>query len=182
MSRRDPAWLAEPVPERRFGVKGPRAAQALAELSIAVPQRANSWAPLRAADGAGSWNVIGRLGNTEFFLEEAGDAPAIAALEALTARGFDGAWPVLREDCALVLGGWAAREVLAETCNVDFGALRGERLVVMTSMTGVGVLVMPQESDDDGTIYRIWCDPSYGAYLWAELEEIVTRRETGSKQ
>jgi sarcosine oxidase subunit gamma len=136
--------------------------------------------PLREAEGGGSWNVVGRLGNTEFFIEESGDAPAICALESLAVRGFAGAWPVLREDRALVLGGPAARAALAEVCNVDFDTLRGERPVVMTSMIGIGVLVLPQVSDDEGPIYRIWCDPSYGSYLWSELEEIVTRIETGS--
>lgn len=178
MSRRA-AWLDEPAPERRFGIKGPRAAQALAEAGLAVPDAANSWAPLRASDRADSWNVVSRLGHSEFFVEESGDASGIAALEALLARGFAGAWPVLREDWAVVLGGMAAREALAEVCNVDFTSLRGARPVVLASMIGVGVLVLPQLSAIDGPIYRIWCDPTYGAYLRAELEAVVTRIEKG---
>ena len=172
MSRRDAAWLSEPVPKKRFGLKGPRAAEALKQLGLNVPSRPNTWAPLRVSDRDGSWNVIGRLGHTEFFIEESGEAPGIAAAEQLLAD-FSGAYPVLREDSALVLGGASAAEVLAQVCNVNLASLPGVKPVVMTMMIGVGVLVLPQESDDDGHIYRIWCDPSFGAYLWAELEGLT---------
>jgi sarcosine oxidase subunit gamma len=182
MSRRDCAWIAEPIPERRLGIKGPGAAQALEELGLAVPRAPNSWAPLTAADRDGSWNVVARLGYTEYFVEEAADAPAIAALEALLARGYPGACPVLREDCGILLGGAAANAVLAEVCNVDFAALRADKPIVMTSMIGVGVLVLPQMSDDEGPIHRIWCDPSFGSYLQTELDAIVTRITTGRAQ
>ncbi|MEO8017989.1 MAG: methylglutamate dehydrogenase [Pseudomonadota bacterium] len=176
MSRRDAAWLAEALPERRFGVKGPRAADALKQLGLSVPPRANSWAPLRAQDRDDSWNVVGRLGTTEFFIEERGEAAGITALEQLTAGDFAGAYPVLREDSALVLGGEAVADVLAQVCNVNFAALEAaQRPVVMTLMASVGVLVLPQLSLDDGAIYRIWCDPSFGPYLWETLEAVVQK-------
>ncbi len=181
MSRRDPVWLAESIAGRRVGLKGPQAAAALAAAGISVPPRPNSWAPLAAAETDGSWNVVGRLGATEFFLEEAGAAPRIAALEELIARGVAGAWPVLREDRAIVLGGGAADAVLAQTCNVELAAVPGAKTVIMTSMIGVGVLVLPQIDDEDGPVYRIWCDPSYGAYLWDELETMVERITTGER-
>ena len=112
--------------------------------------------------------MIGRLGNTEFFLEESGTAPGIAALEQRL-QGEAGAWPVLREDFGVVLGGARAGEALAEVCNVDFAALPlAQKPVVMTLMTGVAVLVLPQ-----GASYRIWCDPSFGSYLWETLREVV---------
>ncbi len=174
MSIRDAAWLAEALPERRAGVKGPRAAEALQQLGLAVPGRPNCWMPLRAHDRDDSWNVVGRLGYTEFFIEERGEAQGITALEQLIAGGFAGAYPVLREDTAIVVGGESATDVLAQVCNVDFGALDlTQRPVVMTLMVGVGVLVVPQYQPDDGAIYRIWCDPSYGTYLWQTLEEVV---------
>jgi sarcosine oxidase gamma subunit len=178
MSRRDAAWLAEPVPERRFGVKGPRAAAALKQLGLSIPARANNWAPLRMSERDDSWNVIGRLGSTEFFIEECAPAPGIAALEIL-AGDFAGAYPVLREDFALVLGGPRANEVLAQVCNVNLTAPPGPRTLVMTLMIGVSVLVLPQVSDADGPVYRIWCDPGFGTYLWTELEQIVQKIPIG---
>ena len=176
MSTRDAAWLAEALPERRVGVKGPRAAEALKQLGLAVPARPNTWAPLRAQDRDDSWNVVGRLGSTEFFIEERGEAHGIEAIEQLTSGDFGGAYRVLREDSAIVLGGEAAHEVLAQVCNVNFSALAlPQRPVVMTLMVGVGALVLPQFSPEDGAIYRIWCDPSFGPYLWETLEEVVQK-------
>ena len=122
-----------------------------------------------------SWNVVGRLGFTEFFVEERGEAAGVAALEQLTAENFAGAYPVLREDLGLVLGGERVAEVLAQVCNVNFSALDiGQRPIVMTLMVGVSVLVLPQQQPD-GAIYRIWCDPSFGTYLWETLEEVVQK-------
>ena len=37
------------------------------------------------------------------------------------------------------------------------------------------MLVLPQHDADDGAIYRIWCDPSFGTYLWETLEEVVQK-------
>jgi sarcosine oxidase subunit gamma len=174
MSTRDAAWLAEALPEKRIGVKGPRAAEVLAQLGLAVPSKPNTWAPMRDEDRDDSWNVVGRLGFTEFFLEERGEARAIEALEQLAAGA--GAYPVLREDTAIVLGGVSAHEALAQVCNVNFGTLVfAERPVVMTLMVGVGVLVLPQYSPEGGAVYRIWCDPSFGPYLWETLEEVVQK-------
>ena len=162
------AWLRAPESQRRFGLKGPRAAELLAQVEINVPPAPNSWSPLRDGD---SWSVIGRLGSTEFFIEEGGEASGIAALEKLTHEGAPGAYPVLREDFAVILGGAHAPDVLAQVCNLDFAALPGHA-VVMTSMIGIAVLVIPHESAD-GRIYRIWCDPSFGPYLKSELEQLV---------
>ena len=173
-------WVRVAAPERRSGVKGPRAAQLLAELGLDVPKRSNSWAPLRAADRDDSDNVIARLGSSEFFIEEQGEAPGIAALESRLAGGVNGAYPVLREDAALVLGGSRAADALAQVCNVELAALDSAiKPIVMTLMIGVGVLVLPQPRDA-GPVYRIWCDPSFGPYLLAELEEIIQELPPGS--
>ena len=183
MSARDVAWLTASATARRIGVKGPQAAAVLEAAGIPLPPRANSWLPLREAVGDAPAAIVARLGNTEFFFEESDDAPAIAAVEATLARGAPGAYPVLREDRALVLGGTAAGDVLAEVCNVDFAALDcAARPVVMTLMIGVGVLILPQPAVAGQTIYRIWCDPSYGTYLATELATIVTRISSGSLQ
>ncbi len=138
-----------------------------------MPKRPNCWAPLRKSDRDDSDNVIARLGHTEFFIEEQGDAAGIVALEAKLAAGAAGAFPVLREDSAFVLGGARARDALAQICNVNFAALDiAAKPVVMTLMIGVGVLVLPQLTER-GPVYRIWCDPSFGPYLQSKIEEIT---------
>ncbi len=155
----------------RLGLKGPRAAEVLKQAGFNVPARANTWAPLRAQDRDDSPNVVARLGNTEFFVEHRDDIPGIEALEAWS--GVTGAYPVLHEDTAMVLGGPAANDVLVEVCNVDFAAQDLSRKpVIMTLMTGVGVLVLPQATED-GVVYRIWCDPSFGPYLHETLEDVM---------
>jgi sarcosine oxidase subunit gamma len=165
------AWLRPSAAQRRFGVKGARAAELLKSLKLKVPDKPNSWSALRERDDPS--NVIGRLGSTEFFIEESGDAAGIAALEKLVGEGVSGAYPVLREDFAVVLGGSRAPDVLAQVCNVNFAAL-APRVVVMTLMIGVAVLVLPQETHE-GRVYRIWCDPSFGSYLQSQLEQMVNQ-------
>jgi len=173
MSSSADAWLRVPEARRRFGVKGSRAAALLEQLGLIVPATPNSWSPLRAGDRDDSRNVIGRLGTTEFFIEEGGDAPGITGLEKRIREGASGAYPVLREDAGVVLGGPRARDVLAQVCNVNLAVLP-PRAVVMTLMIGVSVLVMAQETDE-GRVYRIWCDPSFGSYLQSELEQMVNQ-------
>jgi sarcosine oxidase subunit gamma len=163
-------WLRESSEARRFGLKGLRAAELLHQRGFEVPTRANTWAPLRAQDRDDSPNLIARLGHTEFFLETA-DATADELERSLA--GEPGVYPVLRQDSAFVLGGPRATDALAEVCNVDFAALApAEKQVVMTLMAGVAILALPQATDD-GIIHRIWCDPSFGPYLWETLAEVV---------
>ncbi len=151
----------------RAGVKGPGAAAWLGARELPVPRRANGWCA--APDGA----LIARLGETEFFLEDA-DAEG-AASRALQALGHDavGVYPVLRQDTALALWGARANEAMLETCSVDFDAIdtRAHELA-MTSMAGVSVLVVPRMA---GSLrgFRIWVDPSFGPYLWRTLLAVV---------
>jgi sarcosine oxidase subunit gamma len=163
-------WLRECEAAHRCGLKGARAAELLKRHGFNVPARPNAWAPLRARDRDDSPNLIARLGNTEFFIESS-DAVWDELERSLT--GESGVYPVLRQDVALVLGGVRATEALAEVCNVDFAAIATSgKPVVMTLMTGVGVLALPQPTDH-GIHFRIWCDPSFGSYLWETLAEVV---------
>ncbi len=42
----------------------------------------------------------------------------------------------------------------------------------MTLMIGVAVTVVRQGNAAECR-YRIWCDPSYGDYLWSSLHEVA---------
>jgi sarcosine oxidase subunit gamma len=153
----------------RAGVKGPNAADWLAAHGLPVPGDPNTWLPL---DDGG---VIGRLAYTEFFVE----GSAAPDLEREARDPPDGVYPVLRRDIGLVLAGPAAPDVLAQTCNVNFAALALDaRPLVMTTMIGVSVLVIP-EPRAGGTAYRIWCDPTYGPYLHRTLHTIATEEDGG---
>ena len=150
----------------RTGCKGPGAAAWLVAHSIPVPPSPNT--AIAWPEGAG---LVARLGSSEFLVE--GSAPLIAALDTALAGYPPGVYPVLRADAALLIGGAGVHRTLAQVCNINFAALDPARApVIMTLMIGVAVLVLP-EAVDDGSRYRIWCDPSFGEYLEHELGVII---------
>ncbi|MHB1187448.1 methylglutamate dehydrogenase [Thiobacillus sp.] len=143
----------------RAGVKGPGAAAWLAGLGLPVPQAPNSWLPL-------SGGLVARLGLTEFMIE----GPESAKLAAPLVHGV---YPVLRQDTALVLRGARLNELLLETCSVDFRALDlATRPVVLTSMVGVGVTVIPGE-EGGMPCCHIRCDSTYGEWFVETLAGVA---------
>ena len=162
---------------RRCGFKGAGTAAWLVQQGLPIPSQPNTW--LELTPGAGS--LIARLGRTEFMIEDAQGGTQCAALEGSAPPAK--VYPVLRQDAELVLTGERSEDLLLQTCSVEFAALdRAARPAVLTSMVGVGVTVIacppgPAVSSADAWRYRIWCDGSYGAYLWQTLVEIA--RELG---
>ena len=143
----------------KVGLKGPNAAAWLTSQRIEVPAQPNTWKAL----GNG---VIGRLAETEFFIEE---GPALK--RELPA----GVYPVPREDACFELSGDDIHEVLLQTCSVDFQSQSGGERLFLTSMVGVPVLVIPE-----GSRIRIWSDPTFGPYLWHTLYGIVQEIKRGT--
>jgi len=151
----------------RMGLKGPCAAEWLALNGVSVPSRANSWRPL---DGNG---LAARLGRTEFLIEDGWHGSTAPALRTKLGAGIAGVYPVFRQDAALLVRGPCVHELFAQTCNVDFKSIPWqERTVMMTMMVGVSVTVV-NPSIDSNDHYRIWCDGTYGAYLWDTLLAIA---------
>lgn len=154
----------------RMGVKGPQAEGWLRAQGVAVPEGVNAWT--RTPEGM----IVARLARSEFFLE---DQPGGASVERLRAglAPSPGVYPVLRQDAAIALAGERFNDLLVQTCNVDFRAwTSSQRVVVMTSMVGVSVLVLRHEQQGR-PLFRIWCDGTFGPYLWETLLEIA--REEG---
>ncbi|MFP3555526.1 hypothetical protein SB861_33155 [Paraburkholderia sp. SIMBA_049] len=149
----------------RTGFKGQGVAAWLQAQEIPVPEQPNSWAPLA---GGG---VVLRLGVSEYLIEDGltqGSSARMAHLETPMH-----VYPVLHQDVALVLCGEAVYELLLQTCNVNFGALDlAARPVVLTSMAGVAVTVMPGARAGK-PYYRVWADGTYGLYLWETLAGIA---------
>jgi sarcosine oxidase subunit gamma len=122
----------------------------------------NAWVSTR--EGA----LVARLARTEFFLEDCPGGGSIARLRDVL-RAAPGLYPVMRQDAALVLQGERVNELLVQVCNVDFKAWPLEQqAVVMTSMVGVSVLVAWYRHNGV-PCYRIWCDGTFGHYLWETL-------------
>lgn len=179
--------LAAAAPGRRLGLKGPGAADWLATQGIRLPTLPNTWiarggvvADLEDAADAEDF-FVARLGASEFFLEERAFGQTLSGLAQALRAPPRGVYPVLREDCALVLSGDAAHDLLAQVCNIDFASLDvGSRPVIMTLMIGVSVLVVPQTTAGARRRYRIWCDPTFGGYLGETLAALVV--ENGGTQ
>lgn len=157
----------------RHGLKGPRSVDWLEAQGIAVPA-VNSWAPL--ADGG----LIARLGKTEFMLEDGLTGNTARHIQSLLADRPDGVYPVLRQDAAFALTGAALQQLLRQTCSFNFKTLdAASRPLVLTTMVGVPVTILPQATSD-GMLYRMWCDSTYGEYLWRTLLDIAHELDGGA--
>jgi sarcosine oxidase subunit gamma len=158
-------WFQERCGFERMGLKGPRAAEWLANRGLPIPARFNSYVLV-----SDTRLLVVRLGASEFLLEA---AHRVAEIRTALGCSLPGVYPVLREDAAFELGGRDVHEALTQVCNVDFAALDlAARPAVMTLMAGVAVQVIPTEVDG-ARRYWIWCDPSFGAYLRETLETVV---------
>lgn len=155
--------LADISLQPRFGCKGPGAAAWLQSQGVALPERPNSAAAL-AAGGR-----VLRLGVSEFLVE--GDAALVERL--LASPRAPAVYPVLRQDACLLLAGERLNDLLLQSCNVNFAAIDPDSAtVVLTSMVGVGVTVLPEKNNGVPSC-RVWCDGSYGPYLWQTLRAIA---------
>jgi sarcosine oxidase gamma subunit len=151
-------------PADRFGLKGPQAARWLGSYGIDLPQSPNTW--------TSGVLLVARLGSSEYFLEDRSGGTTLRGMIA-DAGAHPGVYPVLREDAAFLLSGDGSLDVLAQVCNVNFAEFDLERHpAIMTSMSGVSVLVVPYDAADERR-YRVWCDPTFGSYLEETLGKIV---------
>ena len=151
----------------RFGVKGANAAYWLEGQGVAVPDRPNTWNSL--AEGG----MIARLGLTEFLIEDSLSSHITPRLMEVCQQPPAKVYPILRQDAAIVLYGAAVNELLLQTCSVNLRTLPlAEHPVVLTSMVGVAVTIIPGERNGQ-SFYRLWCDGTFGTYLWRTLEAIV---------
>ena len=159
----------------RLGCKGTAAEAFLAAAGLPLPASTNGW----VVDDTG--RLVARLATSEFLVEATGAAQAEVA--SLATRRYDPRQrerqlvPVPRQDCVLELAGRAAGELLRQTCNVNFAPLARAATshagtLVLTSMIGVGVTVVPCAAARDA-VYTIWADPSFGHYLWSTLADIA---------
>ena len=165
-----PIVLADASCLPRMGVKGPQAEAWLRGQGVAVPEGANTW--IRTSEGM----IVARLARSEFFLEDMPGGSEVERLRVSLSAAL-GVYPVLRQDAAIALAGERFNDLLVQTCNVDFKAWTlSQRVVVMTSMVGVSVLVLWHEQRGR-PLFRIWCDGTFGPYLWRTLLEIA--REEG---
>ena len=165
-TRPDPA-VADVSALLRCGLKGPAAADWLAARGLPVPDAPNRWCATARA------GLVARLGRSEFLIESAWNDTQAQDLVLALREPAPGVYPVLRQDCALLLRGDNLRELWLQTCNVNIHDIPAQnREVTLTSMVGVGVTILKQPLGND-LCYRIWCDGTFGAYLWETLLDVA---------
>lgn len=149
----------------RFAIKGLAAADSLKAKGIELPGAANSWS-------RHDETLVMRLGNSEFLLE---DPIGVQQCKGLTEQlqSGDGVHVVLRNDASFILSGELLDELLAQVCAIDLcGPTLADNRLAMTSIAGVSVIVLRQEVAGQ-TLMRLWCDGTFGVYLWETLLNII---------
>lgn len=164
-----PVTLLDQSWQPRFGCKGPQAAAWLANQGVPIPALPNT-----ACEGIAGYDRVLRLGQTEFLIEA--DAARIQWLASSPRQ--PGVYPVLRQDTCIAISGTALNALLLQTCNVNFLAIDTSVMpVVLTSMAGVTVVIRPN-------LYAgvpqclIWCDGTFGLYLWETLQAVANELAT----
>jgi len=151
----------------KFGMKGPKAADWLAKQGLKTPNEINSW-----VEGAPGTLVL-RLGGSEFLVEDQIKGNACNGLSTFNQAKTAGAYQVARADAAFILSGSQALNLLSELCVMDLrDSALASNAVVMTQVAGISATLL-RESLAGEQVYRIWCDVSYGPYMWAMLLEIA---------
>lgn len=151
-------------------VKGPGAETWLKEQGVAVPS--NIYDVFPTGDG-----MVARTGSAEFFIQDGPSSRIVPGIPKPPASGKLEVYRVLREDAAMVLLGTRANEVMLETCGVDFAS--HEFRMVYSRVAGVSCSILPDRVSG-APAFRIWCDASYGPYLWETLLGIVKEKGGGA--
>ena len=150
----------------RFGIKGPQAAKWLESQKIKTPAEINSWLESKGC-------LVMRLGGSEFLLEDQYGANNMEKLASLDQAKTTGAYKVARADAAFLLSGSEVLNMLSELCMLDLreGALPKDGLV-MTQVAGISATLIRQNLNN-ASVFRLWCDGTYGAYMWDMMLEIA---------
>ncbi len=156
----------------RFGLKGPKAAEWLQTSGMKLPATANSW----VLQDSGS--LLMRLGNTEFLLEDSleNDLARMFSNKALDGGGIH---KVIRSDAAFIVSGERTAALFSEVCAIDLdNGMLGDNRLVMTVIAGVSATIIKQTLKGQ-PVYRIWCDGTFGPYLWKTLLGIMEEHGGG---
>jgi sarcosine oxidase, subunit gamma len=157
----------------RFGVKGPNATQWLLDHGLSIPINANAWTLCEQK------TLVLRLGSTEYLIEDWFGGSACSRL-ANDMVQVPSVFKVPREDAAFIVSGSEALNLFSELCSLD---LRDKSLdakdLIMTQVAGISAIVMRQSINNE-PVYRMWCDGTYGPYMWEILQEVATELGGGT--
>ena len=157
----------------RYGVKGPNATQWLLEREIAIPTTPNSWTLCKQK------TLVLRLGSSEFLIEDQLGGSACTRLASDTVCVAN-VYKVPRADAAFIVSGSEVLNLFSELCSLD---LRDKSFaakdIIMTQVAGISATVIRQTLNGE-PVYRVWCDGTYGPYMWEVLTEIATELGGGT--
>ena len=149
----------------RYGVKGAQAVTWLAKHGVKVPNQPNSWV-------LSEETLVMRLGSTEFLIEDQVGGETCKKLHADTLREPN-VYKVPRADASYLLAGKGVRDLLSELCALDLRETAlADNDVVMTQVAGISATVLRQALSGE-TVYRLWCDGTYAAFMTHTLAEIA---------
>lgn len=149
----------------KVGVKGPDIDAWFSGKNIDVPSAIYD---TTALEGGG---LVARVSADEVLIESGIDTKSFDALDHDLVGATPGIYRVDRQDATFLLSGNRSREVLAQTCGVNFAVAPANKLV-MTRVAVVSCSILPQPIGDL-PVYRMWTDYTYAPYLWETLVEII---------
>lgn len=151
----------------RYGVKGPEASHWLARHQINTPTHINTW--LLSEN-----TLVLRLGSSEYLIEDQEGGQACARLVADFLR-VAGVYKVPRADASYLLAGKGVNNLLSEICALDLSEANfQDNAVVMTQIAGISATILRQSLNGE-TVYRLWCDGTYGTYMKHTLLDITAQ-------
>tara|TARA_R110002049_G_scaffold137295_2_gene297211 strand:- start:323 stop:982 length:660 start_codon:yes stop_codon:yes gene_type:complete len=171
--RRQKLGVTDVSCRQRFGVKGPQANQWLAAQKIKTPDSINSWV---IDNGV----LVLRLGSSEFLVEQQVSGEVCKQLNEASQITTVGVYKVLRADAAFVISGDKILTMFSELCKLDLSekALKPNQ-VIMTQVADISATIMP-EVINDRLVIRLWCDGTYGAYMWRVLHQLAQEQGGGA--
>lgn len=151
---------------QRFGVKGPQASEWLVSQGIKTPDSINSWIIDNDV-------LVLRLGSSEFLIEQQNSGDVCKQLNQASQVSIVGVYPVLLASAAFVISGNEVRAMFSELCKLDFSekALEPNQLL-MTQVADISATLVP-EIVNGRLVIRLWCDGTYGAYMWRVLHQLA---------
>ena len=148
-------------------VKGAGAERWLGKHDVHVPSQINS----TFTEGC---RVI-RTGNDEFLVEQIPNSQSLTRVADWVipaGKQTDDVMIYQRQDAVLMLIGVQARDVLSQTCGINWANVDDETLV-MTRVAGVncGIMHLPRH---DCPRFQLRFDGTYAIYLWKQLVAICS--------
>ena len=158
---------------RRFGVKGAGAADWLAAQGLKIPPDSNT-------SGQDNHTLVLRLGSTEFLLEDQLAGDTCIKLDARCQGNMPGVYKVARADAAFIISGDKVVSMLAELCKLDLSAnVFTAQQVMMTQVADIAAIIAHQ-TINGGSVLRLWCDGTYGGYMWQVLLKLAAEHGGGA--